>query len=225
MFSYQELFEAFECTQNKPITESKGRDDCSHKFSLDVVSALRKLLLRAPQRAKALLEFFQGEQGTHCSSLQQYRSLQNIFVEFLYDSLKSLQRLQSSSELSAELDQRELVDTIYAALSIVTFEVEHQADEIKHLFRELLDLCWAEGSLLREEKLLNCMLRKQSHGLLSLYSSVVTERAREKFLLSKSIQKGLFHFLLCTNLLLNKTVKALNRQVVKESGNALAKVP
>uniref|UniRef100_A0A8C3YB14 Zinc finger FYVE domain-containing protein 26 n=1 Tax=Catharus ustulatus TaxID=91951 RepID=A0A8C3YB14_CATUS len=169
---------------------NKRREDCSHKFSLDVVSALRKLLLRAPQRAKALLEFFQGEQGTHSSSLQQYRSLQNIFVEFLCDSLKSLQRLQSGPELSAELDQRELVDTIYAALSIVTFEVEHQADEIKHLFRELLDVCWAEGSPLREEKLLNCMLRKQSHGLLSLYSSVLTERTREKFLLSKSIHKG-----------------------------------
>ncbi|KAM7041726.1 zinc finger FYVE domain-containing protein 26 isoform 1-T1 [Acridotheres tristis] len=186
----KELFEAFECMQNKHITDSKRRDDCSHKFSLDVVSALRKLLLRAPQRAKALLEFFQGEQGTHSSSLQQYRSLQNIFVEFLCDSLKSLQRLQSGSELSSELEQRELVDTIYAALSIVTFEVEHQADEIKHLFRELLDVCWAEGSPLREEKLLNCMLRKQSHCLLSLYSSVLTERTREKFLLSKSIQKG-----------------------------------
>uniref|UniRef100_A0A8C5IMW1 Zinc finger FYVE domain-containing protein 26 n=1 Tax=Junco hyemalis TaxID=40217 RepID=A0A8C5IMW1_JUNHY len=172
----KELFEAFECTQNKPITESKRRDDCSHKFSLDVVSALRKLLLRAPQRAKALLEFFQGEQSTPCSSLQQYHSLKNIFVEFLCDSLKSLQRLQSSCELSAELDQRELVDTIYAALSIVTFEVEHQADEIKHLFRELLDVCWAEGSPLREEKLLNCMLRKQSHGLLSLYMEGAVEK-------------------------------------------------
>uniref|UniRef100_A0A8C3F059 Zinc finger FYVE domain-containing protein 26 n=1 Tax=Corvus moneduloides TaxID=1196302 RepID=A0A8C3F059_CORMO len=180
----------FCCTQNKHITDSKRRDDCSHKFSLDVVSALRKLLLRAPQRAKGLLEFFQGEQGIPSSSLQQYRSLQNIFVEFLCDSLKSLRRLQGSSEISAELDQRELVDTIYAALSIVTFEVEHQADEIKHLFRELLDVCWAEGSPLREEKLLNCMLRKQSHGLLSLYSNVLTERTREKFLLSKSIQKG-----------------------------------
>ncbi|NXB72879.1 ZFY26 protein, partial [Donacobius atricapilla] len=186
----KELFEAFECTQNKHITDSKGRDGCSHKFSLDVVSALRKLLLRAPQRAKTLLEFFQGEQGTHSSLSQQYRALQNIFVEFLCDSLKSLQSLQSSSELSVELDQRELVDTIYAALSIVTFEVEHQADEIKQLFRELLDVCWAEGSPLREEKLLNCMLRKQSHGLLSLYSSVLTERTREKFSLSKSIQKG-----------------------------------
>ncbi|NXO94865.1 ZFY26 protein, partial [Certhia brachydactyla] len=186
----KELFEAFECMQNKHITDGKRRDDCSHRFSLDVVSALRKLLLRAPQRAKALLEFFQGEQSTHSSSLQQYLSLQNIFVEFLRDSLKSLQRLQSSSELSAELDQRELVDTIYAALSVVTFEVEHQADEIKYLFRELLDVCWAEGSPLREEKLLNCMLKKESHGLLSLYSSVLTERTREKFLLSKSIQKG-----------------------------------
>uniref|UniRef100_A0A8D0FNB5 Zinc finger FYVE domain-containing protein 26 n=1 Tax=Strix occidentalis caurina TaxID=311401 RepID=A0A8D0FNB5_STROC len=172
------------CTQNKHITDRKRRDGCSHRFSLDVVSALRKLLLRAPQRAKALLEFFQEEQGAHSSSLQQYCSLQNIFVEFLRDSLKSLQRLQCSSEISAELDQRELVDTIYAALSIVTFEVEHQADEIQQLFRELLDVCWAEGSPLREEKLLNCMLRKRSHGLLTLYSSVLIERTREKFLVS-----------------------------------------
>ncbi|KFV92658.1 Zinc finger FYVE domain-containing protein 26, partial [Eurypyga helias] len=186
----KELFEAFECTLNKHITDRKRRDGCSHRFSLDVVSALRKLLLRAPQRAKALLEFFQEEQGTHNSSLQQYCSLQNIFVEFLRDSLKSLQRLQCSSETSAELDQRELVDTIYAALSIVTFEVEHQADEVRHLFRELLDVCWAEGSPLREERLLSCMLRKQSHGLLSLYSSVLVERTREKFMVSKSIQKG-----------------------------------
>ncbi|NXT46984.1 ZFY26 protein, partial [Pluvianellus socialis] len=186
----KELFEAFECNQNKHITDGKRKDGCSHGFSLDVVSALRKLLLRAPHRAKALLEFFQEEQGTHSSSLQQYSSLQNIFVEFLRDSLKSLQRLQCSSEISAELDQRELVDTIYAALSIVTFEVEHQADEVRHLFRELLDVCCAEGSPLREEKLLSCMLRKQSHGLLSLYSSVLIERIREKFLVSKSVRKG-----------------------------------
>uniref|UniRef100_A0A672V8Q9 Zinc finger FYVE domain-containing protein 26 n=1 Tax=Strigops habroptila TaxID=2489341 RepID=A0A672V8Q9_STRHB len=184
LFPYQELFEAFGCTQTKHITDGKRRDGSSHRFSLDVVSALRKLLLQAPQRAKALLEFFQEEGGTHSSSLQQYCSLQNIFVEFLHDSLKSLQRLQCSSEMSAELDQRELVDTIYAALSIVTFDVEQQADEVRHLFVELLDVCWVEGSPLREEKLLSCMLRKQSHGLLSLYSSVLIERTREKFLVS-----------------------------------------
>ncbi|NXW84678.1 ZFY26 protein, partial [Alopecoenas beccarii] len=186
----KELFEAFECIQDKHITDRKRRDGCSHRFSLDVVSALRKLLLRAPQRARALLGFFQEEQGTHSSSLQQYCSLQNIFVDFLRDSLKSLQRLQCSSEISSELDQRKLVDTIYAALSTLTFEVEHQADEVQHLFRELLDVCWAEGSPLREEKLLSCMLRRQSQGLLSLYSSVVIERTREKILVSKSIRKG-----------------------------------
>ncbi|NXS95825.1 ZFY26 protein, partial [Jacana jacana] len=186
----KELFEAFECIENKHITDSKRRDGSSDRFSWDVVSALRKLLLRAPQRAKALLEFFQEEGGTRSSSLRQYCSLQNIFVEFLRDSLKSLQRLQCCSETSAEVDQRELVDTIYAALSIVTFEVEHQADEVRHLFRELLDVCWAEGSPLKEEKLLSCMLRKQSHGLLSLYTSVLVERVREKFLVSKSIRKG-----------------------------------
>ncbi|KAJ7399374.1 zinc finger FYVE domain-containing protein 26 isoform X1 [Pitangus sulphuratus] len=147
----KELFEAFECTQNKHITDSKRRDDCSHKFSLDVVSALRKLLLRAPQRAKALLEFFQEEQGTHSSSLQQYRSLQNIFVEFLCDSLKSLQRLQGSSEISAELDQRELVDTIYAALSIVTFDVDHQADEVTALTLLKREDYSSLNSLLRRE--------------------------------------------------------------------------
>ncbi|NXC50232.1 ZFY26 protein, partial [Penelope pileata] len=185
----KELFEAFKCTQSKCAADIKRRDGSSHRFSLGVVSALRKLLLRAPQRAQALLEFFQEEQGTHSPSLQEYCSLQNIFVEFLRDSLKSLQKLQCSSEIS-EVDQRELVDTIYSVLGMVTFEVEHQADELRHLFRELLDLCWTEGSPLREEKLLSCMLRKQSHGLLNLYSSVLIERKREKFLLSRSIGKG-----------------------------------
>ncbi|XP_064000026.1 zinc finger FYVE domain-containing protein 26 isoform X3 [Pogoniulus pusillus] len=180
----KELFEAFECTQNKDIPERRRRDGCSHRFSSEVISALRKLLLQAPQRAKALLEFFQEEQGT------QHSSLQNLFVEFLLDSLKSLQRLQCSSEISAELDQSELVDAIYAALSIVTFDVEHQADEARHIFRELLDVCWTKGSPLQEEKLLNCMLRKQNHGLLSLYSSVLIERTREKILVSTSMRKG-----------------------------------
>lgn len=202
LFPYQELFEAFEDTQNKDIPERRRRDGCSHRFSSDVVSALRKLLLQAPQRAKALLEFFQEEQGT------QYSSLQNLFVEFLLDSLKCLQRLQCSSEISSELDQSELVDAIYAALSVVTFDVEHQADEARHIFRELLDVCWTKGSPLEEEKLLNCMLRKQNHGLLSLYSSVLIERTRERILVSTSIRKGLFHFWLCFHFLFNK-VKSL----------------
>lgn len=211
----QELFEAYVCTQNRRAADTKRKDGCSQRFSLDVVSALRKLLLQAPQRAQVLLEFFQEEQGTHSPSVQQYCSLQNIFVEFLRDSLKSLQRLQCGSEIS-ELDQKELVDIIYSVLSMVTFEVEHQADELQHLFRELLDVCCAEGSPLKEEKLLSCMLRKRSRGLLNLYSSVLVDKTREKFLVSKSVGKGLFFFFLCCGFLFNNFVWALNRQGIMQ---------
>ncbi|NXA44441.1 ZFY26 protein, partial [Nothocercus julius] len=186
----RELFEAFECTQDTHTADKTRKDGHSHRFSLGAVSALRKLLLRAPQKARALLEFLRGEQGAHSSSLQQYSSLQNIFVDFLRESLKYLQRLQCNSEGSAELDQRELVDTVYGALTMMNFDLEHQTDEIRQLFRELSDACWAEGSPLREEKLLSCMLRKRSYGLLNMYSSVLVDRARERFLVSK----GLFHF-------------------------------
>ena len=136
-------------------------------------------------------------------------------LEFLRDSLKSLQRLQCGSEIS-ELDQKELVDIIYSVLSMVTFEVEHQADELQHLFRELLDVCCAEGSPLKEEKLLSCMLRKRSRGLLNLYSSVLVDKTREKFLVSKSVGKGLFFFFLCCGFLFNNFVWALNRQGIMQ---------
>lgn len=192
----QELFEAFECIQSRHEPDRRRRDGHTRRFSVEAVSALCKLLLRTPWRAQALLEFLPGEQGTRNSAQHQSCSLQSIYVDFLRDSLKSLQRLQYNPELSAELDQRETVDAIYRALSVLHFEVEHQMGELRHLCRELLNACWVEGSLLREEKLLSCMLRKQSHALLSLYSSVFTERTREKLLGPKSLGKGLFPFVI-----------------------------
>ncbi|NWJ01359.1 ZFY26 protein, partial [Crypturellus undulatus] len=182
----KELFEAFECAQETYTADRARKDGHPHRFSLGAVSALRKLLLRAPQKAQALLEFLRGEEGVHSSALQENSSLQNIFVDFLRESLKSLQRLQSNSEIPAELDQRELVDTVYGALTMMNFDLEHQTDELRQLFRELLDACWAEGSPLREEKLLSCMLRKRGYGLLNMYSSVLVDRTRERFLVSKS---------------------------------------
>ncbi|XP_019406944.1 PREDICTED: zinc finger FYVE domain-containing protein 26 isoform X1 [Crocodylus porosus] len=186
----KELFETFEYIQSRHEPDRRSRDGHTRRFSVEAVSALCKLLLRTPWRAQALLEFLPGEQGTRNSAQQQSCSLQSIYVDFLRDSLKSLQRLQYNPELSAELDQRETVDAIYRALSVLHFEVEHQMGELRHLCRELLNACWVEGSLLREEKLLSCMLRKQSHALLSLYSSVFTERTREKLLGPKSLGKG-----------------------------------
>uniref|UniRef100_A0A8C0IVM7 Zinc finger FYVE domain-containing protein 26 n=1 Tax=Chelonoidis abingdonii TaxID=106734 RepID=A0A8C0IVM7_CHEAB len=169
--SSQELFEAFECVQSKHESDRKKRDGRTYRFSMEATSALRKLLLRAPRRAQALLEFLQGEHGTPSSALQHSCSVQNIYVDFLRDSLKSLQRLQRYPKSSGELDQTETVDAIYGVLSVLHFEVEHQTGELRHLCRELLDACWAEGSPLKEERLLGCILRKQSHALLSLYSS------------------------------------------------------
>uniref|UniRef100_A0A452HER4 Zinc finger FYVE domain-containing protein 26 n=1 Tax=Gopherus agassizii TaxID=38772 RepID=A0A452HER4_9SAUR len=169
--SSQELFEAFECVQNKHESDRKKRDGRTYRFSVEATSALRKLLLRAPRRAQALLEFLQGEHGTPSSALQHSCSVQNVYVDFLRDSLKALQRLQRYPKSSGELDQSETVDAIYGVLSVLHFEVEHQTGELRHLCRELLDACWAEGSPLKEERLLSCILRKQSHALLSLYSS------------------------------------------------------
>ncbi|XP_006113462.3 zinc finger FYVE domain-containing protein 26 isoform X3 [Pelodiscus sinensis] len=186
----KELFEAFECVQSKHESDRKKRDGRAYRFSVETTSALRKLLLWAPRRAQALLEFLQWEHGTPSSAFQHSCSVQNIYVDFLRDSLKSLQRLQWNPKSSGELDQSQTVDAIYSALSVLHFEVEPQTSELRHLCRELLDACWAEGSQLKEERLLGCILRKQSHALVSLYSSVFTERTREKLLGPKLPGKG-----------------------------------
>ncbi|XP_062973637.1 zinc finger FYVE domain-containing protein 26 [Elgaria multicarinata webbii] len=182
----KELYEAF---QDRHTLSSRQRDGSIHKFSVEVLSALRKMLLQAPRRLQAMLELLQREPAEGGSSLAPSFSLQHIFIGFLWDSLKVLKRLQLNPELSKS-DWSEAVDEIYHALSLLNLDVENQSGELRLLFRELLDACWAERSPLREERLLSCLLRKGSCALLSLFGSVFVEKTREKLLGLKSPGKG-----------------------------------
>uniref|UniRef100_A0A8D2LZ61 Zinc finger FYVE domain-containing protein 26 n=1 Tax=Varanus komodoensis TaxID=61221 RepID=A0A8D2LZ61_VARKO len=161
----QELYEAF---QDRHTLNRKQRDGSVHKFSVEVMSVFRRMLLQTPRRLEAMLELLQRDPIEHGSSLPHSCFPQHIFIGFLWDSLKHLKRLRLNPDLS-ESDWSKTVDEIYNALSLLNLETESQTGELRLLCRELLDACWAERSPLREERLLGCLLRNDSHALLSLF--------------------------------------------------------
>ncbi|XP_044292041.1 zinc finger FYVE domain-containing protein 26 isoform X1 [Varanus komodoensis] len=182
----KELYEAF---QDRHTLNRKQRDGSVHKFSVEVMSVFRRMLLQTPRRLEAMLELLQRDPIEHGSSLPHSCFPQHIFIGFLWDSLKHLKRLRLNPDLS-ESDWSKTVDEIYNALSLLNLETESQTGELRLLCRELLDACWAERSPLREERLLGCLLRNDSHALLSLFSSVFIEKTREKLLRLKSPGQG-----------------------------------
>ncbi|XP_025020021.1 zinc finger FYVE domain-containing protein 26 isoform X1 [Python bivittatus] len=182
----KELYEAFE---ESHFLHRKQRDGSVQKFGVEVMSTLQKMLLQAPRKLQAILELLQRDPVESSSSVIQSGLPQNIFVGFLWDSLKYLKRLQLNPEL-LEREGSKVADEIYNALSMLNLKVESQTRELRLLCRELLDACWVEQSPLREERLLSCLLRKDSHALLILFGSVFTEKMREKLLGQKSPGKG-----------------------------------
>uniref|UniRef100_A0A8D0BRZ1 Zinc finger FYVE domain-containing protein 26 n=1 Tax=Salvator merianae TaxID=96440 RepID=A0A8D0BRZ1_SALMN len=181
-----ELYEVFEIRHGM---NKKQRDGPAQAFSAEATSALRKMLLQSPRKLQAILELLQKDPADCCSLLTHGSSPQHIFIGFLWDSLKYLKHLQLKPDL-LESDWSKTVDEIYTALSMLNVEVEHQTSELTLLCRELLDACWTERSPLREERLLSCLLRKGNHVLLSLFSSVFTEKTKEKLLGFRSPGKG-----------------------------------
>lgn len=167
----------------------KQRDGSVQKFGVEVMSILQKMLLQAPRKLQSILELLQRDPVECSSSVIQSGLPQNVFVSFLWDSLKCLKRLQLNPEL-LEREGNKVADEIYNALSMLNLKVDNQTRELRLLCRELLDACWFEQSPLREEKLLSCMLRKDSHALLSLFGSVFIEKMKEKLLSQKSPGKG-----------------------------------
>ncbi|XP_060119541.1 zinc finger FYVE domain-containing protein 26-like [Heteronotia binoei] len=187
--SHTILNELYEVHENVHGSAWKQNDGSMLKFSVEVISAFQKLLLQAPRKLQAILEFLQRDSAGENSPLTQSCSVHSILLSFLWDSLKLLKRFQLNPE-SSEQDWKDAVDEIYSALGIMSVEVENQTGELRLLCRELLDACWAENSALQEERLLSCMLRKGSHTLLSMFGSVFIEKTREKLLGPKSPGKG-----------------------------------
>uniref|UniRef100_A0A670Z0U2 Zinc finger FYVE domain-containing protein 26 n=1 Tax=Pseudonaja textilis TaxID=8673 RepID=A0A670Z0U2_PSETE len=177
-----ELYEAFE---DNHLLHRKQRDGSVQKFSVEVMSTLQKMLLQAPRKLQSILELLQRDSVDCSSSVVQSGLPQNVFVGFLWDSLKSLKRLHLNPEL-LEREGNKVTDEIYNAMSMLNLKMDNQTRELRLLCRELLDACWFEQSPLREERLLGCMLRKGSHALLSLFGSVFIEKMKEKLLNQKS---------------------------------------
>ncbi|XP_032083490.1 zinc finger FYVE domain-containing protein 26 isoform X2 [Thamnophis elegans] len=182
----KELYEAFE---DNHLLHRKQRDGSVQKFGVELMSTLQKMLLQAPRKLQSILELLQRDPVECSSSVIQSGLPQNVFVSFLWDSLKCLKRLQLNPEL-LEREGNKVTDEIYNALSMLNLKVDNQTRELRLLCRELLDACWFEQSPLREERLLSCMLRKDSHALLSLFGSVFIEKMKEKLLSQKLPGKG-----------------------------------
>lgn len=73
-----------------------------------------------------------------------------------------------------------VADAVCGALQALCCTVEPPESEWRVLCDELLETCRTEGSPLREEQLLGCLLHKAGRGLLSLYGQTYAEKVTER---------------------------------------------
>ncbi|XP_026967389.1 zinc finger FYVE domain-containing protein 26 isoform X3 [Sagmatias obliquidens] len=138
-------------------------------LSSEAVSLLWDLLREAPQPAQALLELLLGEEdGT---GLQGW-FLQKALVDLIRKALRALR--------GPAIGHPGAVDAIYGALRTLRCPAEPLGAELRLLCEELLEASRAEGSPLREERLLGCLLHEAGRGLVSLYGHTYAEKAPEK---------------------------------------------
>ncbi|XP_078518398.1 zinc finger FYVE domain-containing protein 26-like [Lissotriton helveticus] len=177
----KELYEAFLHSRCESVEAKK--DAIALRLSIRTTNDLQKILARKPRLVQDLIEFLLSD-DTSSSAVEYNNTLQHIYVDFLLASLKSLQKVEDSQESSSETAHQ-----IYRTLSLMHFNVEHQAGELRYVFKELFDICIDPRCLLKEEHLLGCLLRKQTHALISLYENVATERIREMLVGPKTPEK------------------------------------
>ncbi|XP_038192236.1 zinc finger FYVE domain-containing protein 26 isoform X3 [Arvicola amphibius] len=167
------LKELFETLAQSPVDNIPDRsqrwESGTPQLSPEAVSALWDVLKQAPQLAQALLELL----------LVDYRSTSlchSPLQKTLLDRIrKALQTLRDPAPRPPGV-----ADAVCGALQALCCTVEPPESEWRVLCEELLETCRTEGSPLREERLLGCLLHKAGRGLLSLYGQTYAEKVTER---------------------------------------------
>lgn len=166
----KELYEAFSQDAVDPVLPGKQRrESWTLRLSSEALSVLWDRLRQAPQPVQALLELLLREDDG--SSLSGW-PLQKALVDLVRKALQALPGPGAGSPGD--------VDAIYRTLQILRCPAEPLGVELRLLCEELLEACRTEGSPLREERLLSCLLHKAGRGLVSLYGHTYAEKATEK---------------------------------------------
>ncbi|CAI9177143.1 unnamed protein product [Rangifer tarandus platyrhynchus] len=163
----KELYAVLAHDRVDPVLDGNLRQESwPPRLSPEAVSVLWDLLREAPQVAQALLELLLGE--VDGAGLQGW-PLQKALVDLIRKALRTLRGPTAAPPGT--------VDAIYGALRTLRCPAEPPGAELRLLCEELLEACRLEGSPLREEQLLGCLLHKAGRDLVSQYSRTYAEKA------------------------------------------------
>ncbi|KAM6201009.1 zinc finger FYVE domain-containing protein 26 isoform 2-T2 [Rhynchocyon petersi] len=175
----KELYEVLAQDSVDPVSDgSKKWQSWSPRLSSEAGSVLWDLLRQAPRPAQALLELLLREDpGTGPCGW----SLQKALVDLIQKALRTLR--------GSDAGPPGIPGAIYGALRTLRCPAEPLGAELRPLCEDLLEACRTEGSPLREEELLGCLLHRAGRGLLTLYGHIYAEKVLEKPLRATSSGK------------------------------------
>ncbi|KAI4540700.1 hypothetical protein MG293_009741 [Ovis ammon polii] len=163
----KELYAVVAQDRVDPVLDGNLRQESwPPRLSSEAVSVLWDLLREAPQVAQALLELLLGEVDS--AGLRGW-PLQKALVDLIRKALRTLRGPTAAPPGT--------VDAIYGALQTLRCPAELLGAELRLLCEELLEASRSEGSPLREERLLGCLLHKAGRDLVSLYGHTYAEKA------------------------------------------------
>ncbi|KAM4663559.1 zinc finger FYVE domain-containing protein 26 [Discoglossus pictus] len=178
----KELYEAF-LYSHQESNETK-RENAPPHLSPGTISSVRSALSQNPRLVQAIIGFLLVNSSLP-SALEYNHRLLCVTVSFLLDSLAFLQDTKQS-----RTSKERLSETIYSILSTMHFNVELQATELKLLCEELFKACWSKESVLKEEQIQGCLLKRQNYTLVSIYGKVASEKIKAQVIAQGTPEKG-----------------------------------